>query len=122
MTPEELNRTMEFIIETQAHLSASLDREHEMREERFAESEKTQRSLASLQAQVVEMIRTESDRLDRQDKMLHDAQKLHDEWQKHSQKLGGESQKRNEEFQRDALHLLHQILDRLTKNPNQNAV
>lgn len=111
MTPEELNRKMEFIIETQAHFGASLEREHEMCEERLAEfekrlaqSENTQKSLAILQTQLVEMIRIESDRLDRQDKMHRDSEIRHQE-----------SQKTNEKFQRDALHLLHQILDRLTK-------
>lgn len=29
-----------------------------------------------------------------------------------------ESEKRNEEFQREALRLLHRMLDRLNRNPN----
>ena len=35
MTPEELDRTMEFIIQHQAHLSAALDQEQETRATQF---------------------------------------------------------------------------------------
>ena len=80
MTPEELDRKIVFIIETQAHLSASLDSEREMREERMAQFEKsqsemksTQKNLAGLQAQMVQMIRIESERLDRSDRLHEEA-------------------------------------------------
>jgi hypothetical protein len=132
MTPEEINRAMEFIVQHQAHLSASLDREQAMREESQREFKESQRKLATLQIQVVEMIRIESARLDRHDEVLGkheeaqlEAQRRFDEfmretrawqqvWQEESRREAREAQKRHEE----ALARLDRILDRLSGKPN----
>ena len=139
MTPEEINRAMEFIVQHQAHLSASLDREQAVREESQREFKESQRKLAALQIQVVEMIRIESERLDRHDEMLRkheeaqleaqlEAQRRFDEfmretrawqqvwqvWQEQSRTEAREAQKRHEE----SLARLDRILDRLSGKPN----
>ncbi len=139
MTPEEINRAFEFIVQHQAHLSASLDREQAMREESqrefkqsLRESKESQRNLAALQTQVVEMIRIECERLDRHDEVLRkhekaqlEAQRRFDEfmretrawqqvWQAQSRTEAREAQKRHEE----ALARLDRILDRLSGKPN----
>src|SRR4051812_35813366 len=98
MTPEELNRAMEFIIEHQAHLSASLDREQETRAAQFER-------LANLSAQVVDLIKIESERLDRQDEMLRDSRKLYERSQKETR----------EQFQQ-IVELLDRIFKKLAKD------
>jgi hypothetical protein len=70
MTPEELDRTIEFILQHEARFEARLDREQKMRQARLAEHKKIIENLASLQARVVELIAIESGRLDRQDQAI----------------------------------------------------
>ena len=41
MTPEELNRTIEFLVRHQAQFSVDLQRDHEMLNRGFAEMHKT---------------------------------------------------------------------------------
>jgi hypothetical protein len=109
MTPEELNRAMEFIIESQARLAAAQEQD---RQDRIAFQEwskaltervvrlQEKQSLAlekqtlalDLQSQALEL---QSRRLDRQDKFYSD------------------SLQKTEEFQTRVLHLLNTILDRL---------
>jgi len=84
MTPEEMNRTIDFIIQSQARLATAQERDRERRV-----------VLEALTIKVVELVDHQSSRLDRQDKFYRD------------------SLKQSEEFQRQALHLLHLILDRL---------
>jgi hypothetical protein len=119
MTPEELDRKIEFIIETQAHFWASLDREREQREyeqreqeKRLAESERMQKTLAGLQAQVVNLIRIESERLDRSNRRLEQVEKQSEEAQRRNEEIL-QLLRRNEDFQRNALAVLGRILDRL---------
>jgi hypothetical protein len=125
MTPEEMNRAMEFIIQHQAHLSASLDREQATREE-------SQRKLAVIQTQVVELTRIQSARLDRHDEVLEkhekaqqEAQRRYEEfmhetrtwqqvWQQESRREPRDAQRRHEE----ALARLDRILDKLSDKPN----
>jgi hypothetical protein len=95
MTPEELNRAMEFIIQSQARLAAAQEREREDRLE-FQEWSKnvTDRVVGLVDSQA-RLLDIQSRRLDRQDKFYQD------------------SLQRTEEFQGRALNLLHMILDRL---------
>lgn len=88
MTPEELNRTMDFILSSQARLAAAQEQD---RQDRVA----FERRLADLQRQQAELLVHQSERLDA-------FQKFHDD-----------SLKRTDDFQRQALRLLHMILDRL---------
>jgi len=102
MTPEELNRTMEFIAASQAQtnasqtrINASLDRlaaaqEEDRRESKaaIARHEKMLKRLTDLQAQQTDLLVHQSERMDRLDRVHADLT-----WQ--------------------ILHLLNMILDRL---------
>ncbi|PYS37167.1 MAG: hypothetical protein DMG14_22210 [Acidobacteria bacterium] len=102
MTPEELNRTIEFIIETQARLAAGQEQDRRDRIE-FPEWPK------DLSAQVVRLLNQQSQRLDRLDKFYED-------WLKQN----GDFQQQMVDLQRRALHLWNLILDRLPPAPRNN--
>ena len=101
MTPEELNRTIEFIIETQARLAAGQEQDRRDRIE-FPEWSK------DLSAQVVRLLNQQSQRLDRLDKFYEDGLKQN-----------GDFQQQVVDLQRRALHLLNLILDRLPPAPGE---
>ena len=95
MTPEELNRTMEFIVASQARITAtvdrttaSLDRLEAAQEEDRRENKKMLTRLADLQAQQADLFLRQSERMDRLDKVHAD-------------------------LTRQIVHLLNMILDRL---------
>jgi hypothetical protein len=116
MTPEELNRTMEFIIESQARLAAAQEQDREQRTESEIWSKSLISQLASGQQRILELIEIESRRLDRQDERLRQYESEQRHAQEAAQQRHDESQKRNEEFQRDTLALLHRVLDKLIGN------
>ena len=99
MTPEELNRTIEFIITSQARLAASQEQDRQDRVE-FQEWSKglTARVVHLLDWQS-QLLNWQSQRLDRQDKFYQD------------------SLRQTETFQKQALHLLNIIIDRLPPGP-----
>src|SRR3990167_1382787 len=76
MTPEELNRKMEFIVEVQARTSVTL----EMMAAQHAEFEKWSRNvieqLAIDHQRMVEVMRIQSNRLDRSEQRLDELQIL----------------------------------------------
>ena len=88
MSPEELNRTIDFIIQSQARLAIAQEQDRERRIE-----------IQNLTAQVVRLAEHQSERMDRQDAFYRDFMKQN-----------AESQKENKEFQAEALTLLHQAL------------
>lgn len=104
MTPEEVNRTIEFILQHEARFEARLDREQEMRQARLAEHKKIIDELARLQARVVEMIAIESSRLDRSD----EEHRRYEDWQR-------EFQRQAERHHKEALARLDRILEKLTE-------
>jgi hypothetical protein len=95
MTPEELDRKIEFIIESQARLAAAQEQD---RQDRIAFETWSK----GLSVQVIRLLELQSRRMDRLDKFYED-------WliQNH------DFQRQALDFQRQALHLLHKILDRL---------
>ena len=95
MTPEELNRTIQFIIQSQARLAAAQEQDRQDRIE-FQEWSK------GLSAQMIRLLDHQSRRMDRLDKFYED-------WLSQN----GDFQRQALDFQRQALHLLHLILDRL---------
>ncbi len=132
-----MNRTMEFILQTQASLSARMDRREEQWEKELAESKRIQQRLAGLTERVIDMIASQAERIDRfdewkiqSDRRYEAAQKRNDEYERRNiefqrrndeyQKRNEEYQRHNEEFQKEALDLLRLLLDRLTRPPNPN--
>ena len=95
MTPEELNRTMEFILASQARMAAGQEQDRLDR----LEFEKWQRGLDS---RLADLQRQQADLLVHQSERMDSFQKSQDEWRK-----------RDETFQAQALRLLNMILDRL---------
>jgi uncharacterized protein YecA (UPF0149 family) len=107
MTPEELNRNIEFIVASQARLAAAHEQDRHDRIEfeqwsraLFARMDARDNRLADLSLQLASLLEHQSERMDRLDKM-------HEQWQRQSG-----------DFQRQALHLLHLILDRLPPFPS----
>jgi peptidoglycan hydrolase CwlO-like protein len=106
MTPEELNRTIEFIIASQARMSAKQEQEKQWTEDMFAKMERTDTRLAGvseeltrLQNHQVELLKHQSEQMDRMDK-------LHENLSRQYQEI---------------LRLLNRIIDRLPPippNPN----
>jgi hypothetical protein len=102
MTPEQLNRTMEFIIASQARLAAvqEQDRLDRIEFQEWAKGNATRLDrlttrVIRLQDQQARLLIHQSERMDRLDKFYQD-------WLK-----------QNDDFQRQALRLLNMILDRL---------
>jgi hypothetical protein len=102
MNQEELNRTMEFIIASQARLAAAQeqDRLHRVQFQQWAESNATRLErlttrVIHLQDQQGQLLIHQSERMDRLDKFYED-------WLR-----------KNDDFQTQALRLLNMILDRL---------
>jgi hypothetical protein len=105
MTPEELDRKMEFLAKWQVEFAARQERDHGLLIHGFdtlaRDIADLRESTARFQVFATELIRIQSDRLDRQDKFYRDALIQTDH------------------FQRQTLHLLNLILDRLP--PKQEA-
>lgn len=99
MSPEELNRTIEFIVESQARLAAAQeqDRQDRIEFERWAKE---------INSRIARLIEVESERLDRADRLYRDI-------------VGEVREFRSEttEFQRQAVDLLNLILNRLPWRP-----
>jgi chromosome segregation ATPase len=106
MTPEELNPTIEFIIASQARMSARQEQEKQWTEDMFAKMERTDARLARVSEELTRLVNHQSERMDRIDK-------LHSDWVQQNHEVL--------ELQREALRLLKRILDKLPSfppNPN----
>jgi hypothetical protein len=112
MTPEELNRTIEFIIQSQARLATAQEQDRQDRIE-FQEWSK------ELSAQTIRLLDHQSRRMDRLDKFYEDWLRQDGDFQRQSldfQRQSLDFQRQALDFQRQALHLFHLILDRLPPN------
>ncbi len=116
MTPEELNRTMEFIISSQARLAAAQEQDRQDRLEFQEWSKRIISGLARLQTSQAELLSHQSQGMDRLDKFYENWLRQNGDFQRQ----GLDFQKQALDFQRQALHLLNLILDRLPPNPGKN--
>ena len=114
MTPEELNRTMEFIVEHQAKFSADLgdltayfkqfsERQEQDREDRI----KFENWSKGITTQVVKLLEYQSGRLDWNDKEAREARKRHEELRREMQAQ-----------HREAMARLDRFLDKLSDKLN----
>src|SRR5262249_4429566 len=108
-SPEELNRTIEFIIQSQSRLAAAQEQDRQDRNKfeewskaLFAQMARTDERFGRLFVQQTELLDQQSRRMDRLYKFDED-----------SLKQNGEFQHQMLDLQRQALHLLNLILDRL---------
>jgi hypothetical protein len=114
MNPEEISRTIEFIIQHQAQtaiqmeqFSAQLKEEHEKRIE-------FQEWSIDLHWRVAELLDHQSRRLDWFQQFMRETREWQQAWQTTWQTESQKSQKRHEE----ALAKLDRILDKLSDQPN----
>ena len=98
MTSEEVNRTIEFIIQNSAEVSAHLAEASIQIEQNAVGLKELRESTARFQAWATEVVAIQSTRLDQNDKRL----KQNDQWRQDMLEL-----------QRQALRLLNRILDKL---------
>ena len=91
MSPEELNRTIDFIIQSQARLATAQEQDRERSVE-----------IRALTAKVVRLTEHQSERMDRQDAFQREAMKEATAFQQEALKL-----------LHQALHMLNLILDKL---------
>ena len=111
MTPEERERTIDFIIASQARLAAAQEQD---RVDRLASARQHDQSLkrhdslmnrlAETQRQVAELITWQSQRIDYMEKVHQEMKKVHQE-----------ALRKIDNFQTQALRLLNMILDRLPR-------
>src|SRR4051812_29967383 len=80
MTPEELNRTIEFILQSQARLAAAQEQDRQDRirfeewsKELFAQIEWREERLSRLFEQQTQLLEHQSQRMDRLDKFYEDS-------------------------------------------------
>ena len=110
MTFEELNRTMEFLVEQQARMSATLDRQMEQSRQDQQWSRGVIKQLATNHLQMVELMESNSRRLDENDRERRDFMSFQRDFQKESQR-----------WQQQIMAQLQRILERLTsQGPNHN--
>ena len=121
MTPEELNRTIEFIVASQARLAAAQEQDRQDRIEfqewskaRDAELQAADSRTERLITRVVQLQDQQAQLLVHQSERMDSFEKFQEHW------LGenSEFQKQSQEFQKQALRLLNMLLDRLPP-PNQ---
>jgi len=107
MTPEELNRTIEFIVASQARLAAAQEQDRQDRllfeewsKERTEKLDRLMDRQGELLNRTTDLLVLQSQRMDRMDTIYQ------------------ATQSQNEKFQQQALRLLHMILD-LLRNPER---
>jgi hypothetical protein len=102
MIPEELNRTFQFIADSQARLTAAQEQDREDR----VQFEHWAKGLFNRQTELLEH---QSRRMDRLDKFYEDWLAQNHDFQQQVLRF----QERALQFQERAVHLLNMILDRL---------
>jgi hypothetical protein len=89
MTPEELDRAMDFVIQSQARLAVAQEQDREWSKQLFGQ-------MAADRVRMLELIEHHSRQLDQYGQFMHETR----------------------EFQKEALARLDRILDKLTDKPN----
>ena len=122
MTLEELNRTMEFIVASQARLAAAQEQDRLDRIEFrqwskgiVVKLEATDARLEGLIARVIRLQDQQSQLLVHQSERMDRLDKFYENWLSQD----ADFQRQALHFQSQALHLLHMILDRLPPAPGQ---
>ena len=110
MTPEELDRTIDFLVRQQAQFSVDLQRDHEVLNRGITELQTSMKKLAGMQIEmtlnhrrIAELIEIQAERMDQYEK-----------WQRQFQLEAREGHE-------EALKRLDRILDKLAgNNPKPN--
>jgi hypothetical protein len=103
MTPEELDRTIEFVVRQQAQFSVDLQRDHEVLNRGIVQLQRMQIEMAIDHRRIAELIELQADRMDRYEK-----------WQQ-------QFQLETREAHHETLKRLDRILDKLAgSSPKSN--
>ena len=102
MTPEEFNRRMDFIVESQGRLTAAQERDRHDRIEFQEWSKRLFARLAGVEERQVHLLDHQSQRMDRLDN-------VYERWLTQNEEML--------DLQRQALHLLNLILGKLAQSP-----
>lgn len=124
MTPEELNRTIEFIVQSQARLAASQEQDREERLEFQKWSKKLNRQITEIIQQQNLLLDIQSRRLDEHqresqnhqaqfNKILGEMQVWRQEQQQWQKEFQAESRKQHEETLAWLQRIVEKITDRL---------
>ena len=117
MTPEELNRKIEFIVESQARMAAAQEEDREDRVAFQQWSKKLFTKLSRIMDRQSGLLGHQSKLLDHQSRRMDRLDKFYEDWLRQN----GEFQQQVLDLQRQALRLLNLILDRLPPaSPNPN--
>lgn len=109
MSPEELNRTIEFIVESQARLAAAQEHDRQDRVEFQEWSKGLSSRIARVEERQSQLLDRQSELLDLQSRRMDRVESVYEKWLKQN----GQFQQEVLDFQRQALRLLNLILDRL---------
>jgi len=117
MTPEELDRTIDFLVRQQAQFSVDLQRDHEVLNRGITELQTSMKKLAGMQIEmtlnhrrIAELIEIQAERMDQQAERM-------DQYEKWQRQFQLEAREGHEE----ALKRLDRILDKLAgNNPKPN--
>jgi hypothetical protein len=101
MTPEELNRTIEFIIQSQARLAAAQEQDRIDHLQAEKESKSFDRRLAGLLEIQVRLLESQTRRLDVYEKESRAAEKRHEQTHRQMREEAREFQKSFREFIRE---------------------
>src|SRR5262245_7560657 len=114
MTPEELNRTMEFIVQSQARLAAAHEQDREERIQSEKQFKALDLRLASLFDAQVRLLESQTKRLDQHEGRLEECEKENRAAQRRHQELMLEMRSRITKV----LSRIDRVLEKLTDTMN----
>lgn len=118
MTPEELNRTVEFIIQSQARLAAAQEQDRLDRLESKTEPKAFDARLAGLLEVPVQLLESQTRRMDEFQRESQAAQKRHEEMHQHMREEFWAFMKETSDWREESLRRLDLILEKLVDRPN----
>ena len=114
MTPEELHRTIEFIVESQARLTAAqqLDREDRIEFEKWSKGLLAQ--IATDRTLALELLKVQSSRLDRSEELLNVQSSRLDRAEREDRA----AQERHEQLLREIQVGFNRVMEKLIDRPS----
>src|SRR2546425_7372225 len=113
MTPEELNRTVEFIIQSQARLAAGQEQDRIDRLQSEKELKAFDRRLAGLLEIQVQLLESQSRRLDNHENGMRAAEKRHQEAEKRHQEALAEMREESRQFRQESVEFHREFRERM---------
>jgi hypothetical protein len=118
MTPEELNRTIEFIIQSQARLAAAQEQARVDRLKSEEEGKAFDKRLAGLLEIQVQLLENQTRRMDDFQRESEAAQKRHEETHRQMREEFWAFMRETSDWREESLRRLDLILEKLVNRPN----